>query len=814
LCPPKSDTRGRLGEDSSASCLCSDNPDIPDAGNYDSSLFQLKHFSEDQQELLAEEKLVTANNVVLISCWSDGELLDNADADEAVQQSCIVCASCWNCSDGTGSIPVPMPGFWRQSPISSKSHKCFYQYGCLGGSDSQCNASYTGALCASCEQGYTSTAKSCEECPHGFLSFLLASGTGAAFFGMVLYIISQNYSAMKPFVAAEVLAPGPAESEAITIAARTLFAFLQVQSLSGDFRLNWPGLIVAVNAIQGMVAEPSMLLMFLQCVQPPSPSGEDIGSTPWAFVRAVYMLILLPLGCWLGPLFYFAGLHMFSIVKATGGNCRNAVKSIKSDGKGGLKEAASQYMDKYTSAVCILFFIMHPSLVRETLYLLACIQLEEGFSVLRAYRGVVCDATHANWVVFVAVPSLVLWAVGLPVYAFYRLWRLSKTASKDFGEDDEQANRLDDADIQRKYGFLYRGYERKFFYWELVVTARKVGMILIAVMLEGYGPGVQALVALLMIQVAIVMHVRKEPFDYGPQDRLETTSLGCSFLCLVGGLFFWSQNVQDMTGSTSQTDLVSVVLTFTIIGLNMSVFVYVLQRVLISQFRAAIAWMKKQWKERKAGKLLDIASGNSLGLWHKIKAFVRRYILWNKAKVYSADETKKMKVANNARAKVERAEAAKAAAQIEELGTKLKAAHRSLLRIKEVKEEVEKLKDPQRGLPSLASDIDGVQDWLDRLADSIKLETFDKSHRVADEHTVRMINHVDWWARNELKDERPPDPDQEEEPVHVITLEDLEELWSKSYQCQTESEFHNDVQLLASLEQDAKLRWAPQNKGR
>ena len=36
-------------------------------------------------------------------------------------------------------------------------------------------------------------------------------------------------------------------------------------------------------------------------------------------------------------------------------------------------------------------------------------------------------------------------------------------------------------------GVLYRGYERKYFWWELVVSARKVAMVLIAVMLEEWG---------------------------------------------------------------------------------------------------------------------------------------------------------------------------------------------------------------------------------------------------------------------------------------------------------------------------------------
>ncbi len=438
-CPSKSDTRRQIGQDAASACLCSGNPDIPTGGSYNSSLFfadGMQYFDEDGEATSLYEELLEYEPAALIaptsvwggrpvevlSCWDGGEYVDSADATRASSHVCVVCPKCFNCSEGTGSEHFTAEGYWRKSQESPKAHKCLYKYGCLGGRDSVCNVSYTGALCASCDQGYTSTETECIECPHGFFSFIFAAGAAAIFFSMGLYIIDQNNLAMKTWTRQDVIKHGPKEPELITVAARSLYAFLSVQSLTGDFRLNWPTFVVQVNEVQAMVAQPTVLMTFLKCIQPPKDTsdaaalGSEDEEVPWAFVRAIYMLVLMPMFCILGPLCYFIVLHLLSMIKAMGGgmsrdNALKAVKEMKASGGG---DAKALYGDKYFSMVVILLFILHPSLVRETLYLFPCQQLENDLSVLRANPGIVCGtAMHWSWMVFVATPSCVFWCGGL-----------------------------------------------------------------------------------------------------------------------------------------------------------------------------------------------------------------------------------------------------------------------------------------------------------------------------------------------------------------------------------------------------------------
>ena len=489
-CPSKADTRGVEGEGAAAACKCSGNPDNPVGGSYNQSLFFAdgeKYFDDDGDatglygDLLEfdPQPLIATNSlwgrpVEVLSCWDGGDYEDSSDVVRAGSHVCVVCPACFDCSAGTGSEPFTGEGYWREKPESPKAHKCLYKYGCVGGRDSRCNVSYTGALCASCDQGYTPNGGECQLCPLGFFSFLFAAGAAVIFFSMGIFIIGQNNLAMKTWTRDDVIKHGPKEPELITVAARTLYAFLTVQSLTGDFRLEWPTFIVQVNEIQAMIAQPTVLMTFLKCVRPPKEAsdqveeGEDV---PWAFVRAIYMLILMPMFCILGPFAYFFALHLLSMVKKMGGgmsreNIHKSMKDMKASGGG---DAKSLYGDKLFSSIVILLFILHPSLVRETLYLFPCQTLEDGLSVLRANPGIVCGtAMHWSWMVFVAIPSFVFWCAGLPGFAMYRLHAFSRTHSNGIVDLDAQFNemvdlafeepsRLDDEDVMRRWGFLYRG---------------------------------------------------------------------------------------------------------------------------------------------------------------------------------------------------------------------------------------------------------------------------------------------------------------------------------------------------------------------
>jgi len=89
----------------------------------------------------------------------------------------------------------------------------------------------------------------------------------------------------------------------------------------------------------------------------------------------------------------------------------------------------------------------------------------------------------------VALPCLILWGIGIPAIVWLLMMR--------------EREKLDTKAVQEKFGFLYNGYKRDNFFWEIVIMYRKILMIAIAVFMNRIGLVVQALV-LLIIMIAFL----------------------------------------------------------------------------------------------------------------------------------------------------------------------------------------------------------------------------------------------------------------------------------------------------------------------
>ena len=72
-----------------------------------------------------------------------------------------------------------------------------------------------------------------------------------------------------------------------------------------------------------------------------------------------------------------------------------------------------------------------------------------------------------------ALPSLIVWGLGIPLFAFILL--------------NMERHRLDKVEVRQKLGFLFRGYKKDFFYWEIVIMYRKIIMVIIAVVIQSMG---------------------------------------------------------------------------------------------------------------------------------------------------------------------------------------------------------------------------------------------------------------------------------------------------------------------------------------
>ena len=70
-----------------------------------------------------------------------------------------------------------------------------------------------------------------------------------------------------------------------------------------------------------------------------------------------------------------------------------------------------------------------------------------------------------------------------------------------------ERHKLDSLETKSKFGFLFRGYKKKFYYWESIVMYRKTFLIFVSVFFISFGVIVQALIVMLMLVVGITMQL-------------------------------------------------------------------------------------------------------------------------------------------------------------------------------------------------------------------------------------------------------------------------------------------------------------------
>jgi hypothetical protein len=95
-----------------------------------------------------------------------------------------------------------------------------------------------------------------------------------------------------------------------------------------------------------------------------------------------------------------------------------------------------------------------------------------------------------------------------------------------------------------RYSLLMSGYRREFWFWEIVISARKVTLVGIAVFMGNYGTETQFFCAVLVIVVSLALQVHYRPMANDLLNQVENASLGTLFLTLYFGLlFFWDSVV-------------------------------------------------------------------------------------------------------------------------------------------------------------------------------------------------------------------------------------------------------------------------------
>ena len=232
-----------------------------------------------------------------------------------------------------------------------------------------------------------------------------------------------------------------------------------------------------------------------------------------------------------------------------------------------------------------MIFLCYPMLVKLCLGMLKCISIGNQRYLMADLQERCFEGRHFIYIMLFTVPQLILYIVGLPLFATLLILRNIKN--------------LNDPDFRMRYGLLYRGYIEGREWWEVTVAFRKVAAASIGTFGSMIGiPEVQVGLALFIGLISLVMHLVGQPFGdpNGKSKQLHQMEL---FSLIV----IWFTNWGGLMLFVDTTPSSKIVLTIFIILMVSSyniVAIYVFGKAIIS---AAI----KKRKER-----LSILNGDTV----------------------------------------------------------------------------------------------------------------------------------------------------------------------------------------------------------
>ena len=216
---------------------------------------------------------------------------------------------------------------------------------------------------------------------------------------------------------------------------------------------------------------------------------------------------------------YFLKLGIFALLPVLLGFVSYSFWGVS----GCLKKLSFQ-SGKAIATLVISLFTVHPNIVQQMFNDFNCSDVD-GHSVVYTDMTIQCwKSAHTFWSLFVALPSIVVWGLGIPFFAMILMFRERKT--------------LDEIVTKEKFGFLYAGYQNQFFYWEIVIMYRKIAMIFISVFITPYGVIVQAMIVFLLMIIFLILTLKKKPYLALSLNELEAVSLVTSTISIYCGIFF------------------------------------------------------------------------------------------------------------------------------------------------------------------------------------------------------------------------------------------------------------------------------------
>mmetsp|Transcript_17203 Transcript_17203/g.12286 ORF Transcript_17203/g.12286 Transcript_17203/m.12286 type:complete len:422 (+) Transcript_17203:512-1777(+) len=392
-----------------------------------------------------------------------------------------------------------------------------------------------------CEVGYSRTGTfECSTCPSRATNAIRLFFIFLAGLLVIFYLVRSTLNGAKD------------DKNVTSIYLKILMNHLQLILLTASFNFKWPAQVEELLAAPEPISQMSSQIFSIDCfidTRDMNSTSETDDSKFAIYYIKLMMMAVLPF------LILLASFLIWLLIVRITKQMHNLSARV-------------------VASFIIVLFLVHPDIVKYMISIFNCYNVDGEYRVFDN-MSIVCYQGNFNLYAFgVGLPGILIWGLGIPLF-IYLLLKQVRT-------------KLHLLATKEKYGFLYRGYKKQFYYWESVIMYRKFILVFIQVFVQAYGVITQALVVYMLLIIFLSVNTKKKPFVSLALNDLETYSLMSSMITIYCGLFFISDTQGESSSEASSqlvlSEQVKLVFFFVILLVNLIFFCY---------------WLYKMYQEMK-----------------------------------------------------------------------------------------------------------------------------------------------------------------------------------------------------------------------
>ena len=382
---------------------------------------------------------------------------------------------------------------------------------------------------------------------------------------------------------------------------KCILNYFQVAALFVNIPLRWPGPMQTFFDFQGAISTIGEHLVNPDCIATDSSAAELFYAKQLAYLLAPIFLVVTVFLLWrlyackTGKEWSRQAVvpKKAALQEMTDENSsdeeeesRLATAAIKetsnidsqSKDEDEVTQTNATIKDKFVVTVCVLIYLMYPTLCKQAFGLFTCLFMEGKRYLLADLEETCYEGRHVYYVIFVGIPQLIIFVAGLPIVGLYFLHR--------------NRDNLDTMAVKVRYGIFFGGYKKERYYWEGVLIFRKVAVIIVSSFGTIMKPEMQVLMLNLILMCCYGAQQIGQPYNIVGAERkghqilesLELLALAMLLLTLWSGLVMF---VLDESSDKEEQVLHTLLSGFTVFANVMFLFLlaFVLARQVLREKR-------------------------------------------------------------------------------------------------------------------------------------------------------------------------------------------------------------------------------------